>query len=136
LIVVPMNTLPPNWASRTADIPGYQFITRIMESKSGRQLVIVHYRPDHFWGYSWINNGYDIATQHVLWARDTEPGESNLPLLCAFRDREVWLLVPPEQGVIPPPDRTARWRPAAVGQFLKPYPVAASGCGLTSSVPE
>ena len=48
-------------------------ITSIMEAKPGRQLVIVRYRPDHFWGYSWINNGYDIPTQHVIWARDTEP---------------------------------------------------------------
>jgi hypothetical protein len=130
LVVVPMNTLPSNWASRTADIPAYQAITGIMEAKPGRQLVIVRYRPDHFWGYSWINNGYDIPTQHVIWARDTEPAESNLPLLCAFKDRQVWLLTPPEEGFIPPPDRTAFWDPATAEQFLAPYPVAeASVCG-------
>jgi len=123
LIVVPMNTLPSNWASHTADIPAYQAINGIMESKPGRQLVIVRYRPDHFWAYSWINNGYDIPTQHVIWARDTEPAESNLPLLCAFKDRQVWLLTPPEKGFIPPPDRTAPWNAAAAEQFLQPYPV-------------
>ncbi len=121
LLVVPMNTLPSNWASHTADIPAYRAIHRIMESKPGRQLVIVRYRPNHFWGYSWINNGYNIPTQHVVWARDTEPEESNLALLCAFRDRQVWLLMPPEEGFIPPPDRTAAWDPYAAEQFLQPY---------------
>jgi hypothetical protein len=130
LIVVPMNTLPSNWASHTAAIPGYDAINGIMEAKPGRQLVIVRYQPNHFWAYSWINNGYDIPTQHVIWARDTEPGESNLPLLCTFRDRQVWLLVPPEQGFIPPPDRTASWNPAAAEQFLQPYPALnALACG-------
>jgi hypothetical protein len=42
----------------------------------------------------------------------------------------VWLLTPPEEGFIPPPDRTAPWNPAAAEQFLQPYPVArASVCG-------
>ncbi len=128
LMVVPMNTLPSNWASRTADIPAYQAITGIMEAKPGRQLVIVRYRPNHFWGYSWINNGYDIPTQHVIWARDTEPLESNRPLLCAFKDRQVWLLTPPEEGFIPPPDRTASWDPATAEQFLTPYPLPTGRC--------
>jgi len=113
LIIVPGDTFPPNWASQTADIPGYRDITRILEAKAGKQLVIVRYRPDHFWGYSWINNGYDIPTEHVIWARDTEPLESNAPLVCAFADRKVWLLVPPESGFMQPPDRTAPWDAAA-----------------------
>jgi hypothetical protein len=46
-----------------------------------------------------------------------------VPLLCAFRDRQVWLLVPPEKGFIPPPDRTAAWDPAAAERFLQAYPV-------------
>jgi hypothetical protein len=131
LIIVPGNTFPPNWASQTADIPGFRDITRIMEAKAGKHLVIVRYRPDHFWGYSWINNGYDIPTQHVVWARDTEPLESNLPLLCAFEDRKAWLLVPPEGGFMPPPDRTAPWDDVAASRFLQPYPSTAcySGSG-------
>jgi hypothetical protein len=136
LMVVPEDTFPPNWASQTGDIPGYDDIHRTMEAKPGKQLVIVRYRPDHFWGYSWINNGYDIPTQHVIWARDTEPGESNLPLLCAFKDRQVWLLVPPEKGFIPPPDRTARRQSVAAEQFVEPYPAASStACYSGSSEP-
>jgi hypothetical protein len=110
--------------------PAWQDIHHIMESKTGKQLVIVRYGADHLWQNDWINNGYDIPTQHVIWARDTEPVESNLPLLCALKDRQVWLLTPPEEGFIPPPDRTAPWNPAAAEQFLQPYPVArASVCG-------
>jgi hypothetical protein len=122
LVVVPMNTLPSNWASRTADIPAYQAVSGILEAKPGKQLVILRYRADHFWAYSWINNGYDIPNQHVIWARDTEPGESILPLLCTFQDRQVWLLIPPERGFIRPPDRTAPWDPGVAKQFLRPYP--------------
>jgi hypothetical protein len=131
LLVVPRNTFPPDWASQTADIPGFRDITHIMEAKPGKQLVIVRYRPDHFWGYSWINNGHDLQTEHVIWARDTEPLESNVPLVCAFTDRKVWLLVPPESGFMPPPDQTAPWDAAAAGRFLRPYPSTAcySGSG-------
>ncbi|MGA3224699.1 MAG: hypothetical protein ABSC65_13110 [Acidobacteriaceae bacterium] len=132
LFVVPGNTFPPDWASQTADIPGYRDITRIMEAKPGKQLVIVRYRPDHFWGYSWINNGYDLRSEHVIWARDTEPLESNLPLVCAFQDRQVWLLIPPERGFMPPPDRTAPWDAGAAGRFLQPYPATACYSGSTA----
>jgi hypothetical protein len=132
LIVVPMNTLPSNWASHPADIPAYEAIQDIMATKPGRQLVIVRYHADHFWAYSWINNGYDIPSQHVIWARDTEPQESNLPLLCAFQDRQTWLLIPPEHAFIRPPDRTASWNPERANQFLQPYPaVNASACAGT-----
>jgi hypothetical protein len=129
LLVVPGNTFPPDWASQTADIPGYRDITRIMEGKPGKHLVIVRYRPDHFWGYSWINNGYDLQTQHVIWARDTEPLESNVPLVCAFTDRLVWLLIPPERGFMPPADRTAPWDGDAASRFLQPYPSTACYLG-------
>jgi hypothetical protein len=60
LIVVSVDTFPPNWGSQTGGIAGYEDIHRTMEAKPGRQLVIVRYRPDHSCGYSWINNGYDI----------------------------------------------------------------------------
>ncbi len=132
LMVVPTEGFPTwgTWMNLDGQTPAWQDIHHIMEAKPGGQLVIVRYRPDHLWENDWINNGYDIPTQHVIWARDTEPGESNLPLLCAFKDRQVWLLIPPEKGFRPPPDRTARWDPGAAERFLQPYPVAeASVCG-------
>jgi hypothetical protein len=132
LVVVPTLGFPTwgTWMNLDGQTPAWQDIHHIMEAKPGRQLVIVRYRPDHLWENDWINNGYDIPTQHVIWARDTEPGESNLPLLCVFKDRQVWLLVPPEDGFRPPPDRTARWDPAPAEKFLQPYAVVErSVCG-------
>jgi hypothetical protein len=122
LVVVPVNTWRADWGSQTPQIPAYEAFTAMLEARPEKQLVIVHYRPDHFWGYSWINNGYDLAAQHVIWARDTEPQESNLPLVCMFQDREVWLLTPPEDGYLRAPDRTAPWDPTAAARFLTPYP--------------
>ena len=132
LIVVPTNGFPTwaTWMNLDGETPAWQDIHHIMEAKPGKQLVIVRYGRDHLWQNDWINNGYDIPTQHVIWARDTEPGESNLPLLCAFKDRQVWLLAPPEKGFIPPADRTAPWNTAAAEHFLQPYPVeVAQVCG-------
>jgi hypothetical protein len=125
LIVVPTEGFPTwgTWMNLTGQTPAWQDIHQIMAAKPGKQLVIVRYSANHLWQNDWINNGYDIATQHTIWARDTEPGESNLPLLCAFQDRQWWLLIPPEKGFSPPPDRTAPWNPAAALQFLRPYPV-------------
>jgi hypothetical protein len=126
LIVIPTDGFPTwgTWMNLDGQTPAWQDIHRIMETKAGKQLVIVRYGSDHLWENDWINNGYNIPTQHVIWARDTEPSESNLPLLCAFKDRRAWLLVPPEKGFMPPPDRTAPWNPAASEQFLQPYPLA------------
>jgi hypothetical protein len=125
LVVVPTEGFPTwaTWMNLTGQTPAWQDIHQIVQTKAGKQLIIVRYRPDHFWINDWIANGYDLATQHAIWARDSEPGESNVPLLCAFRDRQAWLLIPPEEGFIPPPDRTARWNAADAEQFLQPYPI-------------
>jgi hypothetical protein len=125
LVVVPTDGFPTwgTWMNLNGGTPAWQDVHEIMDSKPGKQLVIVRYVPDHFWVNDWIYNGYDIPNQHVIWARDTEPGESNLPLLCEFKERSVWLLVPPESGFIPPPDRTAHWNSRAAERFLQHYPV-------------
>jgi hypothetical protein len=134
LIVVPTDGFPTwgTWMNLTGETPAWQDIQKIMDSKAGKQMVIVRYRPDHLWVNDWIYNGYDIPTQHVIWARDSEPGESNLSLLCQFKDRQTWLLVPPEKGFVPPPDRTVPWNPWEAEQFLKPYSVPRPlVCGVT-----
>jgi hypothetical protein len=132
LIFVPTDGFPTwgTWMNLEGQTPAWQDIHHIMEAKPGKQLIIVRYGSDHSWLNDWIANGYDIATQHAIWARDSEPGESNLGLLCAFPDRQVWLLVPPEKGFMPPPDRTAPWNQAAAEQFLQPYPIRQTlACG-------
>jgi len=124
LIVVPTEGFATwaTWMNLTGSTPAWEDIHDILEAKSGKQLVIVRYRPDHFWVNDWIYNGYNIPEQHVVWARDSEPGESNMPLLCAYPGRTVWLLVPPESGYVRPPDPTAPWNAAAAATFLQPYP--------------
>jgi hypothetical protein len=139
LIVVPTQGFPTwgTWMNLDGQTPGWQDIHHLIEAKPGKQLVIVRYGPDHLWENDWINNGYDIANQHAIWARDTEPGESNVPLLCAYRDRQVWLLVPPEEGFMPPPDRTAHWNAGAAERFLQPYPMPQPlACGVTRRATE
>ena len=133
LVVVPTDGFPTwgTWMNLTGETPAWEDIHKIMDSKTGQQLVLVRYRPDHFWVNDWIYNGYDIPSQHVIWARDSEPGESNLPLLCQFSHRQVWLLTPPEKGFMRAPDRTAQWNPSAAEQFLQPYPAPQPlVCGL------
>ena len=124
LLLVPTSGFPTwaTWINLSGQTPAWQDIHQIMDEKPGNHLVVVRYGPDHLWQNDWINNGYDIPSQHVIWARDTAPEESNLPLLCAFQGRQLWLLVPPEHGFVPPPDRTAPWNPKAAEQFLKAYP--------------
>jgi hypothetical protein len=135
LIFVPTDGFPTwgTWMNLEGQTPAWQDIHHIMEAKPSKQLIIVRYRSNHSWLNDWIYNGYDIPSQHAIWARDSEPEESNLGLLCAFRDRQVWLLIPPEQGFIPPPDRTAAWNQAAAEQFLQPYPLPEPpACGALS----
>jgi len=138
LVVVPPDGIP-SWATWTVQMgqtPAWRDVHQIMDAKPGKQLVLVRYGPNHRWENEWIYNGHDIPTQHVIWARDSEPGESNLPLLCEFRDRQVWLLIPPEKGFVPPPDRTAPWNPWAAEQFLQPYPVPTPlACGASQTSP-
>ena len=112
LIVIPMNTLPSNSAPHPSDITVYEAINGIMEAKPGRQPRLFAIAATILGGTARtavMAMTYLPGSQHVIWARDTEPGESNLPLLCAFKDRQIWLLIPPEQGFVRAPDRTVSW---------------------------
>ncbi len=58
----------------------------------GRQLVIVHYKPDHEVSFhEWVYNRADIRSAKVLWARDMGPAQ-NAELIRYFKDRNVWLV--------------------------------------------
>ena len=56
----------------------------------GKQLVIVHYGPNHVPHDDWINNRADIDASKVVWARDM--GDQNRELLLYFRDRQAWII--------------------------------------------
>ena len=55
----------------------------------GKQLVIVHYAPQHVPHEDWINNGADIDGEKIVWARDMGDKE-NLELVLYFKDRKIW----------------------------------------------
>jgi hypothetical protein len=74
-----------------------------LSARSGRDLVIVRYRPDHFVHEEWVYNEADIDGARVVWARDM--GDANARLLEYFRDRKIWLLEADEQ-----PHRLVPWR--------------------------
>ena len=57
----------------------------------GRQLVIVHYGPDHAVHHEWVYNRADIEHATVVWARDL--GDNcNLELIRYYSERHVWLV--------------------------------------------
>jgi hypothetical protein len=121
LVVVPVESWPPSWASWQHEIPAYGAVLQYTEKMPGKQLIFVRYGPHHPWPDSWINNGADVASQKVIWARDTEPLESNTPLICAYPGRQVLLLTPPDRGFTRPPDPGASVN-VPVEEFLKRYP--------------
>ena len=58
----------------------------------GRQLVIVHYNPDHEIAFhEWVYNRADIDSAKVVWARDMGPAK-NEELINYFKNRHAWLV--------------------------------------------
>jgi len=62
-----------------------------LESRPGKQLVIVRYSPAS--SGEWVYNKADIDDAKVVWAREI-PGMDIQPLLCYFKERSVWLVEP------------------------------------------
>ena len=64
-------------------------ITRELEAMPGKQLLIVHYGPDHIPHDDWVNNRADIDASKIVWARDMGDRQ-NQELLLYFKDRRAW----------------------------------------------
>jgi hypothetical protein len=64
----------------------------------GKQLVIVHYQPDHNLLDEWVYNSADIDGSKVVWARVMD-AVNNLELIHCYGDRKVWLVEPDEVPV-------------------------------------
>jgi hypothetical protein len=68
-------------------------IARELQTMPGKQLVIVHYSPQHSPHLEWVNNLSDIDGAKIVWARDMGDA-GNQELLRYFQDRQAWRIDP------------------------------------------
>jgi hypothetical protein len=61
-----------------------------LQHHSGKQLVVVRYRPEHNVHEEWVYNAADIDGAKIVWARDMGP--RNDELIAYFKDRDVWFV--------------------------------------------
>jgi hypothetical protein len=128
LFVVPLQSWPPGWCANGGEMLTYAQVRHLLESKPGRQLVLVRYPEGHTWDESWINNLSDLSDQKVIWARDLGSPAANARLLCDYGGRAVWSVTPPAGRDAPSPDTTDPRRYADVSRLLQPYPVQNGNC--------
>jgi hypothetical protein len=93
----PLNLSIPRWptmwyGTEPLGLPRARVLAQL-EANFGPQLAIVRYAPDHAPFDDWVYNAADIDKSRVVWARETESGNS-LALLQYFRNRKVWLVEP------------------------------------------
>ena len=120
LVLVPVVPWPQSWYTRGSEMVTFEKLQALLNRMPGKQLVLVRYAKNHRWQDSWIDNGANLATQKVIWARDLPAPAANTQLLCDYADRTVWLLTPPE-GEQTDPDRTDPARRLDVSGLLQPY---------------
>ena len=72
------------------DPEGRIAINNQLANAAGKQLVFVHYSPQHG-AHEWIQNAADIDGSRVVWAIDLGREEDNT-LRRYYPDRHVWLL--------------------------------------------
>jgi hypothetical protein len=68
-------------------------VQEALEQKSGSQLAIVRYRPEHNALDEWVYNEPDIDASKVIWARGMSEDEDR-ELIRYYRGRQVWLVQP------------------------------------------
>jgi hypothetical protein len=88
------------------DTEGRIAINRELAKSPGRQLVFVHYGPQHAF-HEWIHNDADIDSTRVIWATD-DGADVNEILLDHYPDRKAWIVEPDRV----PPRLTPYVRPA------------------------
>lgn len=98
----PLHLSPPQWPPSQWNYQWYgpaQFgleragIAAQLESRPGKQLVIVRYSATHNPQDEWVYNAADIEDSRVVWARELDPA-SNLDLIHYYRNRKPWLVEP------------------------------------------
>jgi hypothetical protein len=89
--VSPNFQLGETWYYAFPPIPGREDIIHKLDLQPGRDLVIVHYRPDHPPMSEWVYNEADIDAAGIVWAREMDAA-NNRDLISYFKGRNVWLL--------------------------------------------
>lgn len=74
------------------DPQGRIAVNKALQQTQGRQLVFIHYGPDHMF-QEWIHNEADIDASKVVWVHDLGPEENN-KLRLYYPDRKAWVLEP------------------------------------------
>lgn len=81
----------PAWYQLGPKSFGRAILAAKLKRLPGKQLIIVHYTPQHDIFDEWVYNAADIDQSKVVWARDMGPKE-NAKLMAYFKDRQVWTL--------------------------------------------
>jgi len=82
----------PTWCSVGPQNLGRAAMLARLRRLPGRQLLIVHYNPDHdIYYHEWVYNRADLNSAKVIWARDMGAVE-NEKLVHYFKNRHAWLV--------------------------------------------
>jgi len=97
LYAEPLNLSLPRWptmwyGTEPFGLPRAHILAEL-EGYPGPQLAIVRYASDHAPFDDWVYNAADIDKSKVVWARESDGGNSP-DLLRYFSDRRVWLVEP------------------------------------------
>lgn len=110
LLMIPAATIwPPRYgATLRRYMKERNAVAARLERMPGKDLVIVHYRPDHDFHIDVVYNGPDLGRAPVIWARDLG-AKRNRELVEFEKDRLAWLYepdeTPPRLTPIPPVKR-------------------------------
>jgi len=74
--------------------PSRAAIVEKLRHTPGKHLIMVRYDNDeHNIHDEWVNNGAEIDSAKVLWARELDE-QQNAALFAYFKDRKIWLVTP------------------------------------------
>jgi hypothetical protein len=89
--LLPMGDGAMSWCCVTPGNMSRVQLINALDRQIGGQLVIVRYKPNHYFHVEWVYNDADIDGAKVVWAREIN-AEEDRRLLDYFHDRTVWLL--------------------------------------------
>jgi hypothetical protein len=89
--IVPMGEGAFSWCCVIPGNTARAKLIEMLDRQPGGQLVMVRYKPNHYFHIEWVYNEADIDSAKIVWAREIDPVE-DARLLDYFHDRKVWLV--------------------------------------------